>query len=87
MEMNADQISLYLSYWYILRNAVYDVSSRFVIVMDERSPCHNEKNVGSISLSEQMTAQTADNSDEQQAPNDKTTTSADISKENDTNLQ
>jgi len=37
MEMNADKISLYLSYWFILRNAVCSVSSRFV-VKDELRP-------------------------------------------------
>ncbi|CAF1459495.1 unnamed protein product [Rotaria sordida] len=48
----------------------------------------DEKNVVSISSSsEQMIAQTADHSDEQQTPNDKTTTSADISRENNTNSQ
>ncbi len=50
-----------------------------------RQICEFHKNVVSISSSEQMTAQTADHSDEQQTPNDKTTTSADISRENNTN--
>ena len=46
-----------------------------------------EKNVVSTTSSEQMEAQTAGDSGEQQTPNDKTTTSADTTKENNTNSQ
>jgi protein dpy-30 len=41
-----------------------------------------EKNVVSTTSTEQMEAQTAGDSGEQQAPSDKTTTAADVSKEN-----
>jgi protein dpy-30 len=46
-----------------------------------------ENNVVSTTSTEQMEAQTAADSGEQQTPNDKTTTSADITKENNTNSQ
>jgi protein dpy-30 len=47
-----------------------------------------EKNpVNATTSSEQMEAQTAGDSGEQQSPNDKTTTSADTTKENNTNSQ
>jgi protein dpy-30 len=46
-----------------------------------------EKNVVSTTTSEQMEAQTAGDSGEQQSSNDKTATSADTTKENNTNSQ
>jgi len=46
-----------------------------------------EKNVVSTTSSEQMEAQTAGDSGEHQSSNDKTTTSADVTKENNTNSQ